>query len=462
MSSNIKFTTVIVSCLVKHIRFEYLKRTIKGIKEFFGDSCDEIIILFDKVGIDRMTGVDLCITHNNGLGYSFNEGLKRAKNELVLQIEDDWIPHSLFKNVEHGIHNLAYDILKKKKGVVRLYQDPIHSKHISGSQLGVKVCTDPCYHLEIIKANKNDMYNHKTYGYYYSNAPQFKLKSFSTDIGNYLESARPPMVERDIAKKFLASDDYRIFYIFSFFCIIGFDSIRDYSLHHNPPNINYKYEHIHSFGNHHLPGKLIKTASSELVGSSPNTVSSPYDDVFVTLNFHKKVFSYDNLNYFRDVINKRRNHYGEDQDTSISFPDRNLNIPENVDHYLKCIDNLEYLLKSNSSINFLYSIYKNNENDVSASSDTTKEAIDDLYVIKNMIKQNYKCDKISMTIITFEENETYDNDNISYLIQPVENYEDITKVIIKCQNVTHSSWIKMLGKNKKTITNLYIDLHTLD
>lgn len=460
-TQNIKFTTIIVSCLVKHIRLEYLKLTIKGIRDFFGDACDEIIVLFDKVGIDKMVGVDLCITHNNGLGYSFNEGLTLAKNELVLQIEDDWVPHPLFKNVEHGIHNLAYDILKKKKGIVRLYQDPIHSKHIPGSQLGVKVCTDPCYHLEIIKADKNDMYDHKKYGYYYSNAPQFKLKSFLSDIGKYLESSRPPLVERDIAKKFLASDDYRIFYIFSFFCMIGFDSIRDFSLHHNPPNIKYMYEYVYSFGNHHLPGKLIDIASSGLVGSLPfNTVTSPYDDVFVKLNFHKKIFSQDNLDYFREIIKKRRNHYEVDRDTSISFPDRSINDTTNVNHYLKCIDNLEYLLKSNCSINFLYSTYKNNDDDVSPFSNTTINAIEELHIIKDMIKQNYKCDKISMTIITFEENDTYDNDNISYIIQPVEDHENIFKVIIKCQNVTHSNWIKILRNNKNTITKLYIDLHT--
>lgn len=280
--TDIKFTTIIASCLAKHARFEYLKKTINGVKSFFGDACDEIIVLFDKIGIDKMMDVDICVTHNNGLGYSFNEGIRLAKNEMVLQLEDDWIPNQLLKETEKGIHNIAYDILKKKKGVLRLYCDPLHNK-IVGSHLGAKICIDPHYHLEIIKADKNVMYDRFKYGYYYSNAPQFKLKSFVTDIGLYPESASPPIVETTIGKKFLASDEYKIFFIVSIFTIIGngSDSIRDIHLNKNlnqnrknnsndniKDNISrkiakYNYEYVYGFGNHHLPGKLIEFASKK-------------------------------------------------------------------------------------------------------------------------------------------------------------------------------------------------------
>lgn len=420
--------------------------------------------------------VDICITHNKGLGYSFNEGIRLAKNEMVLQIEDDWIPRQIIKSAEYGIHNIAYNILKKKKGIVRLYQDPIYT-NVIGSHLGAKLCIDPHYHLEAIKANKNDMYKHLTNGYYYSNAPQFKLKSFVTDIGMYPESVPPPIVETDIAKKFLASDEYKIYYIVSIFHTISadVDSIRDIHLKKNNNNTNqktikdniskgvtkYNYEYVYGFGNHHLPGKLTDFATRKTT-----LYPSPYTDVFTTLGFHKKVFSYDNLDYFRSIIKQRKNHFEDTDDNgkiySISFSDRKLDKDENVNYFLNCIDGLEKMLKSNCSINFLYNTYKLYENDVSPSSDVTKSVIEDLYDIRKTIMCSFMCDKISMTIITFDENETYDNNNISYDIQPVEGYEGIIKVIIKCQFITHSNWYNLLQNNIITITNLYVDLHSVD
>lgn len=194
---------------------------------------------------------------------------------------------------------------------------------------------------------------------------------------------------------------------------------------------------------------------------------SPYTDGFLTLGFHKKVFSYDNLDYFREIIKKRKNHFGDINDDgdkiSISFPDRKLDkdTDENVNYFLKSINGLEKILKSNTSINFLYSSYKINNDDASPSSDVTISTIQKLYDIRNIIMRNFMCDKIAITIITFDEDEIYDNNNISYDIQYVDGYEGIIKVIIRCQNLTFNNWYNLLQNNMTTITNLYIDLHTV-
>jgi hypothetical protein len=454
--TNIKFTTIIVSCLIKHQRFEYLKETILGIKKMFGESCDEIIVLFDKIGIDKMVGVNKCITHNCGLGYSFNEGIRQAKNELILQIEDDWIPNPIFKSFEQGIHNMAYNILKSKKGIVRLYPDPIHSKpdpNINGWILGVKIWNNPCFHLELVKPKKEELNKHWLFSYYYTNAPQFKLKSFVDDIGYYKENCSPPEVESDISKKFMFSEiDYKVFFICDMFVINGNDSIRDndYKLDYTKNN-KYNYEQIISLGNHHLTGKILKIARGEYD-------KYPFDRTFLTTEFLKDLFNNENMDFFREIINMEKQHYG-DKINYISFPEKNLKKIEDKNYYLSCINNLGSVLQNNASINFIYSTYKLENDDLNPNSEKTKNIIEELEVIQNKIKNNYKCNKIGMTIITFEENEMYDNDNIEYNIEKIMEKQDFNKVIIKCKEITNTNWLYILEKNPNTIYKLYCDLY---
>jgi hypothetical protein len=456
MEENIKFTTIIASCLIKHNRFEYLKQTVCGIKKLFGDSCDEIIVLFDKIGIEKMVGVDKCVIHNNGLGYSFNEGLKLAKNEMILQIEDDWVPNYIFKNFEQGVHINAYNILKFKKGIVRLYPDPIHSKpepNINGWILGNNICMNPCFHLELIKPKKEDINKHWLYSYYYTNCPQFKLKSFANDIGFYRENCTPVEVETDISKRFLESDiDYKVFFICALFVINGNDSIRDnnYKLDYTKKN-KYTYEKIISLGNHHLTGKILKFSGGEYD-------MFPFDRTFLTVDFLDDIFSEKNLDNFRKIIDAKKQHYGNSQNY-ISFPEKNLLKFDDLNYYLKSIDNLEFQLKNNSSINFIYSHYKNEKDDLNPNSIKTLELIENLRNIQKKIKENYNCDKIGMTIITFNENEKFDNNNIEYTIKYIGDKDDMYIVIINCKEITNTNWIYILEKNIEKFYKLYCDLH---
>lgn len=453
---NIKFTTIIASCLIKHQRFEYLRETISGIKKMFGDSCDEIIVSFDKIGIDRMAGVDKCIIHNNGLGFSFNEGIRQAKNELILQIEDDWVPNHIFKGFEQGIHQMAYNIMKEKKGVVRLYPDPIHSKpdpNINGWILGVKIWNNPCFHLELIRPQTDEINKHWLFSYYYTNCPQFKLKSFVDDIGYYKENCSPVDVETDISMKFLKSDpDYKVYFICDMFVINGNYSIRDntHKLDYTKKN-KYSFEQVISLGNHHLTGKILKIANG-------NYDVYPFDRTFLTHDFLKNLFDYQNMDFFREIINLEKQHYG-DKIKYISFPEKNLKKTEDKIYYMKCIDNLEKSLNNNTAINFIYSLYKLDENDLEPNSEKTNEIIEELQIIQNKIKQNYNCDKIGVTIITFETNDIYNNENIEYNIENIEDKNDIYKIIIKCKEITNTNWLYILEKNQEVIYKLYCDLY---
>ena len=62
--------SIIISSFLKvNERLDILKRVIINLRDYFPKS--EIIVLFDKFGVDSLEGVDKCITHNKGLGYTF-------------------------------------------------------------------------------------------------------------------------------------------------------------------------------------------------------------------------------------------------------------------------------------------------------------------------------------------------------------------------------------------------------
>jgi len=102
-----------------------------------------------------------------------------------------------------------------------------------------------------------------------------------------------------------------------------------------------------------------------------------------------------------------------------------------------------------------------NNDDLNPNSNKTIETINKLETIQNKIKKCYNCNKIGMTIITFEENTNYDDKNITYTTEKINDKVDINKVIIKCNNVTNVNWLHILENNSDTVYKLYCDLHTL-
>lgn len=205
-------TIVISSCLVKSVRLEYLKQTIQAIRQIFKDSY--LIVCFDKVGVPELDQVDLCLTHNEGLGKSFNLGIEKSPNELILQIEEDWLLMSdLNETTVTKFLDDVYQILKSNKSIVHVYGDPQSTpigKYTSWP-IGVQNIPTPLPHIQKNKPTMAMAKSEPWLMYYYSNWPHFKLKSFLKDLP-YKENCGPPQVELTMCRNFLESSYVQKFY----------------------------------------------------------------------------------------------------------------------------------------------------------------------------------------------------------------------------------------------------------
>jgi hypothetical protein len=98
IDSNISI--IIASCMKIKGKKGCLFEVIKNLKCYLPNS--EIIIGFDQEGLNIQDFTELPDTsnitffnHNRGLGHSWNYGTQIAKNNIILQTEDDWIIHNL-------------------------------------------------------------------------------------------------------------------------------------------------------------------------------------------------------------------------------------------------------------------------------------------------------------------------------------------------------------------------------
>jgi glycosyltransferase involved in cell wall biosynthesis len=219
-----EFSIIYCSCLIKKHREEYLRKSIKSIRNVFPDK--EILIAFDKEG----TEIDgtICYTHNKGMGHSFNWGIKESSNDFILQLEDDWDLLYDPKNnpddksfIDQFCHHL--NVIEKHGGIYRLvnmdngwwesgsielFEYGMHFKELNRPLTG----TDPDRSLQ---------------GYFYANHPHFKKKDFHDKIGYYLEESPPDRVEIDMCKKYLNSEERVFFSPFNTFYHIGYESARE-------------------------------------------------------------------------------------------------------------------------------------------------------------------------------------------------------------------------------------------
>lgn len=197
-------SVVIASCLNKPEREGYLKKSIESIYKNMKNF--EIIVCFDKYGKD-IDGVK-CYTHDKGMGHSWNSGIRNAENNLILQIEDDWvlevggrneknIPNreSFFYHLENRIN-----IVEKSDGLFKFtniddeFWPPGKIKHDFD---GYK-----CKELR-----RPLTFNPLSWDMYiYSNQPHLKKKSFHEDVGYYVENCPPSIVEIDMCKKVFNSN----------------------------------------------------------------------------------------------------------------------------------------------------------------------------------------------------------------------------------------------------------------
>ena len=219
-------SVIICSCLNKPERLEYLDRCVKNIKYIF-DNNVEILIAFDKHGMEIEDTV--CYTHNKGMGHSWNWGIQNAKNDYILQIEDDWVieigganqenlptKESFFHHLENRIK-----VLEKNDGFFKFTHlgDDIYK---TGK---TELDMDGYKFLEWKKSEKFMLNTWEIYRY--SNQPHLKKKSFHDDIGYYLENEPPHKVEVDMCYKLHLSDKRVYSCPFFTFVHIGRESSRE-------------------------------------------------------------------------------------------------------------------------------------------------------------------------------------------------------------------------------------------
>jgi glycosyltransferase involved in cell wall biosynthesis len=199
MNRTIPFSVVIASCLNKPERENYLIKTVEAIRKAFPKV--EILIAFDKKG-KTIPGCR-CYTHNKGLGHSFNWGMKNASNDLILQMEDDWIVREeLVNNIQTWLK-----IVSTQGGHLRLTH-PIPREWIPGKT--EKKIDDTVYY----ELNKPRIPEHWKYIdvnnwniYYYCNHPHVKNRKIHDRIGYYAEGVSVPEVEIDMCIKYLKGNE---------------------------------------------------------------------------------------------------------------------------------------------------------------------------------------------------------------------------------------------------------------
>lgn len=199
MSHKIPFSIVIASCLNKPEREIYLTKVLEALRKSFPKV--EILIAFDKKG--KIIPGCRCYIHNKGLGHSFNWGMKNASNDLILQMEDDWIIlDELFKNIQTWIK-----VVSTQGGNLRLTH-PVPKEWIPG-KTEIKMDGTVYYELNKPRIPEHwkciDVNNWNIY--YYSNHPHIKNRKIHDKIGYYIEGASVPDVEIDMCIKYLRGNE---------------------------------------------------------------------------------------------------------------------------------------------------------------------------------------------------------------------------------------------------------------
>lgn len=218
---------IISSCLNKPERKEYLKDVLIEFKRIIPYA--EILVAFDKYG-EKMECVDKSIVHNNGLGYSWNWGIKEAKNDFILQTEDDWILKfdGDCENKECNNSESFLDILKKRINVVEKYGGIYKFDNMDVDWWKAGNSETDCDGYKFFELNKPIKYVHNNLSmYYYSNHPHLKSKKLHEKIGYYLEGMAPHFVEEEMCKRYYFSGEKIFFSKYKVFEHLGHVSARD-------------------------------------------------------------------------------------------------------------------------------------------------------------------------------------------------------------------------------------------
>lgn len=212
---------IIASCLINQGKFNCLIEVINNIKKFIKNN--EIIIGFDKVGpnkkqIDILNKYNVIyFIHNKGLGYTFNNGSNIASNNIVLQIEDDWIINNkyikTFNDFDILLNKCIQILYKYKECCIRL--DGGMFDEIGGNNsypLGWKKhYYNNFNYYEYNLPTKKEMDNNFWLHYAFSNHPHLKFKNI-TIKNPYPENVNPGDLENNYSIEWILKK-FKIFYV---------------------------------------------------------------------------------------------------------------------------------------------------------------------------------------------------------------------------------------------------------
>ncbi len=142
-------------------------------------------------GVDRL----LQLPHR-GPGASFNAGIRAARGQYLLHLEDDW---ALARDAMFVQASLALLAARPNLAAVRLFK--LRAFNMDTETRLVETPTDlgPVRSLRL-SGNFN----------VYSNNPHLKPRRFHEEFGYYLEDASGPDTERDFCRRFLAQTHWEI------------------------------------------------------------------------------------------------------------------------------------------------------------------------------------------------------------------------------------------------------------
>lgn len=246
MTIGNKISVCVAGCLCRPERVDYLKKTVNGIRDHFPDA--EYLLAFDNSEADMVVQAAKdypfakVYGHREGLGHSWNWGIKNSTRPYILQTEEDWLcaghwskdeDHDIDKKIEHLLTVLdriplgliRFDNMATLDG--RTYPDgskapvyepgykPFEVDGVTGKQL-----------YELNKPNPRFWYAGWN-PYFMTNRPHLKLRSFHETVGWYMERSNPrihmrsgvdkhrelvPNTEFDICRQVIQHPGTRMFF----------------------------------------------------------------------------------------------------------------------------------------------------------------------------------------------------------------------------------------------------------
>jgi glycosyltransferase involved in cell wall biosynthesis len=143
-------------------------------------------------------GFDLLLleSRNRGLGHNQNKGIRAAKGDYVLHLQDDWECRGPSDFIEAGIELLEE---RPDVGLVRYYDEPKNipfKRHISATG-----------RVSAIFQSK-DLATQGHFGY--SDTPHLKRRNFHERFGSYAEGVSMTAMEIEMREAFAAQGDVHV------------------------------------------------------------------------------------------------------------------------------------------------------------------------------------------------------------------------------------------------------------